>query len=351
MKIAIVGTSNSVIGTKGYIQALKQEHDVIQLSSGRVPFYAGIKTIVENRQLIESCDLLIIDHYINDVNYYGSRLGTEYREHLELYYQLLASLNVNIVNLLFPMQKLEQRDAVDMYHQALSLCHKYKISIIDLNNLDIDNSFYIDHIHLSHDVSYVLGECLNQAFSVQSWPVVTNGSCEAFPFYIVDAKALAEDDKQLGHFKNSLVDVEYFKLEEELSIPRKEHESLIAIGLLRDKDIIGCSGFSLNGKEWALSGFGYFLEKIDERTYGDITLSPLKGSKEVANLMGRDISRGEFTYCYISELFFIDYNLPMQYTSAKREVKNLNVNHFPTLAKKAIDERDSDFELLNLSLS
>lgn len=38
MKIVVLGTSNPVMGNKGFLQLLSISHEVIQLSSGRVPF-------------------------------------------------------------------------------------------------------------------------------------------------------------------------------------------------------------------------------------------------------------------------------------------------------------------------
>lgn len=75
MKIVILGTSDSVMGQKGFVRALRQRHEVVNLSAGRVGVAFHLNRIIEHYEMIESADLLIIDHYINDVNGFGPHLG------------------------------------------------------------------------------------------------------------------------------------------------------------------------------------------------------------------------------------------------------------------------------------
>ncbi len=339
MKIVIVGTSNSVMGNKGYIQALRLDHDVVQLSTGRTPFYTVMNTIMVNKDEVENSDLLIIDHYINDINFYGDRLGNEYREHLELFYKYISSLNVNVLNLMFPIYDLENRSSLDIYHQTKSLCEQFNVSILDLNEVDIPFNYYQDKIHLKHDVSYALGLSMNQGLSHLFLGDVSSGEISDFPFYVLNAKDIASYDNEVGNFENSLVNVDYLKLVNSITIHNTDNHRLVALGLLRDKNVTGCSGFSLNGEYYALNGGGYFMETLDNIVKGDLTISPLNGHKEVRNMMGRGISKGEFTYCYISDFLFIDMNKSIEYTPSKREVYNIDIKNFLQLAERIGGER------------
>ncbi len=348
MKIIVVGTSNSVIGGKGYIEALRLEHEVVQLSSGRTPFYSCMKTILNHKSEIENSDLLIIDHYINDVYFYGAPLGDSYRKHLDLFYSYLSSLNVNILNLMFPIQDFEQIKAIDIYHQTKSLCDKYAISVLDLNEFDVPKEFYRDLIHLTHDVSYALGLSLNKGFSKFDFESVDFGSVSNFPFYSLNASDLPKNRNESGNFKNSLISVDYLKLEHELTVHVPEEHELIALGLLTDKTVDGCSGFILNNEGMGVSGGGYFLETVEKNVCGNFTISPLFGENEVRNMMGRGVSKGLFSYCYIVDFFLLDTGKKMECISAKRKQYRIDISEFSILAKKflSMGNKNSDFPKL-----
>ncbi|MDN2664389.1 hypothetical protein OW492_13515 [Psychromonas sp. 14N.309.X.WAT.B.A12] len=120
MKIIIVGTSNSVMGNKGFIESLRIDNEVIQLSSGRTPFLCTLKTIMLNQKLIESSDILIIDHYINDINFYVLEKGPDYIKMVKDFYIYLSSLNVNVLNLMFPILGLKSRKAYNFMKKLLN---------------------------------------------------------------------------------------------------------------------------------------------------------------------------------------------------------------------------------------
>ncbi|WP_136483248.1 hypothetical protein [Vibrio sp. H11] len=345
MKIFVVGTSNSVMGNKGYIEALRLEHDVVQLSSGRTPFYSCMKTIVNHKDEIESSDLLIIDHYINDVNFYGSLLGEPYKEHLKLFYSYLSALNVNILNLMFPIQDLEQRESIDLYHQTKSLCEQHSISVLDLNKFNIPKEFYSDLIHLTHDVSYALGLSLNKGLSKVDFDNVDFGTVSDFPFYSLSASKIPNNRNKSCTFKNSLICVEYLKLEHEITVHVPKGHKLIALGLLLDKTMNGRSGFELNDEQSGVSGGGYFLETVEQTVCGDFTISPLSGYHEVRNMMGRGISKGLFTYFYIVDFLFFDTERNMEFNSAIRKSYNIDISQFISLSNKfvAIGNREPSF--------
>ena len=107
MKIVVLGTSNSVMGNKGFLQSLSISHEVIQLSSGRVPFYYHVLTLMKHLDVVMEADVVLLDHYVNDVNYYSRMMGDDYHQNLDEFYMSLSSLNVRILNVLFPIFGIE----------------------------------------------------------------------------------------------------------------------------------------------------------------------------------------------------------------------------------------------------
>lgn len=336
MNIVVVGTSNSVMGNNGFIKSLALEHDVTQLSSGRTPFYSCLKTIMINKDLIESADLLILDHYINDVNFYGNQLSFEYRDHLKEFYNYLSALNVEIINLMFPIADLDEQEGAAFYSFTKVLCQKHEISVLDLNLFEIEDDFYIDNIHLNHDVSYALGLALNSYLSSCTWEKPSGGACEQTPFTVLSERDIdLSNIAKIGQFSNSLMELEYLELEKEVTVARPEEDKLIAIGFLRDeKNLEGLSGIRVNGKEYGFEGGGYFMEAMDEDIKGSLTISPLSGFHDVDNLMGRGRSKGEFNYCYLSELMFFNKAIEAHCQPAQRIAKEIRIDSFIPIATR-----------------
>lgn len=52
-----------------YVSALQENHEVVNLSIGRIPVIMHLKMILDRKAEIEQGDLLIIDYYINDMMY------------------------------------------------------------------------------------------------------------------------------------------------------------------------------------------------------------------------------------------------------------------------------------------
>lgn len=75
-----------------YASALKEKHEVIKLSVGRTPVTMHLKMIMEKKEEIEQGDVLIIDHYINDMMYYAAVYKEDYLVHMEDLYKLNRQL-------------------------------------------------------------------------------------------------------------------------------------------------------------------------------------------------------------------------------------------------------------------
>lgn len=324
MKIVVVGTSNSVMGNKGYIEALRQEHEVIQLSLGRVPFFYHIKAITENKGLIESSDLLIVDHYVNDIAVYYEEFGQPYTSYLREFYKFLSTINTHILNLLFPIRDLKKRGSYEFYELVLTLSKEHSLSILDLNQLEFSSHHFQDKIHLTHDVSFLLGVVLCDElpkFLLSSKP--SGGVCNQTPFEIVMSSSI-DSKNELKTYKNSLVEVQYLDLKYGIDI-HKDAE-LVSIGYLKPKEKQGLSGVKINGQQYAMVDSGYYHEAINCPLIGSVAIEPLIGKAlTVPNLKGKDRSHGDFEYCYLTELMFHNKNLPIRIKAANRELIELNV--------------------------
>ncbi|MDN2664390.1 hypothetical protein OW492_13520 [Psychromonas sp. 14N.309.X.WAT.B.A12] len=206
---------------------------------------------------------------------------------------------------------------------------------MDLNKEEIPRNFFKDHIHLNHNVSYALGLSLRKALSEINWEKPYGGTCNSNPFSILTAKDIANTDNGLSNFSNSLISLTFLKFQKTITLQRNENDSLICIGYLSDKRISGRSGVTINEYEYAFSGPGYYMETIDNEIKGNVTLSPISGHKTVPNLMGRGISKGNFNYCYISELVFYNHNTNIDVTpSIKKENRKIQVNDFISIARR-----------------
>lgn len=345
MKIVVVGTSNSIIGSRGYIEALEIEHEVTQLSTGQTPFYAIMKTVISQRVLIEESDLLIIDHYVNDINFYGALLGDNFRTHLEWFYQYLSSVNANVLNLMFPIKNIENSPSIDIYQLTITLCQKYSISVIDLNRKDLPSEYFKDPIHLNHDASYALGLSLNFELHGLHLHKVSGGEINSFPFYTINGCELSTENSEPGIFRNRLVHLRYLDLKEQITIDTPKHHKLIAIGLVKDRNIEELCGFSLNGAEWAIGDNGYYLETFEEPIIGNFEFAPLSGEKTVRNLMGRGVSKGKFSYCYLVDLLFVDERESPKFVEANRQIIDFKLPSFEPIAARILKPSDSTAKL------
>lgn len=340
MNIVIIGTSNSIYGRNGFIKSLKHDHNVIEFLTGRVPIYYHLKTLLINKSTIEDCDLLIIDHYVNDVNFYYDRLGDEYIEKCKIFYDHLSCLNINILNVLFPIFDLKERKSFSFYQKIKELSAEYDISLLDLNLCSFPSIAYKDKIHIHLSLSYIIGLYLSKELIRLKLnndlikPV--NGAINSTPFRTITARDLSQLDKNnhINIFKNSLLSIEYIDLKKTITIKSEDDESFISIGYLRPKENSGNSGVRINNADFGLRGIGYYHEVVNPIKDNYIKIEPIFGNSiELDNLMGRGKSKGEFTYCYIVELFFYNESILFNGKPASRRKFEFNYPHLLELSE------------------
>lgn len=323
MKIVIVGTSNSVMGKKGFIKSLKTQHNVVQLSSGRTPFLCTLKTIMNNLEEIESADLLILDHYINDLNYYVDRLNDDYIVWLKTFYGYLSTVNVQIINILFPIENLHSNKYdLNFYNLIKKLSIDNNISLLDLNTVRFNDICFQDPIHLTEKASYCFGIYLNLKFSAFNDAILKalKGDRKNCPFRLVNANDI-EPRQNVENFSNSLLSIDYICLNHQMVVESKKSERLLSIGYIKPKNKNGNSGLIFDNKCFVgFSGSGYFHEIVDLDIYGDFSIAPITGANDVKNLMDRGHSSGDFDYCYITEFLFFNQDITPCFISSTRQI-------------------------------
>jgi len=252
--IVCIGTSNCVIGRHGFIKSLSKKHNVTNLSIGRSPFYMHITTILRNKTLIEKNDLLIIDHLSNP-NFMNS---FKYNDYLVKFYDLLASLNVNIIIISFP-HLMKKSFFIEHRLKAQKLADDRNLTFIDFKAEYVRREFFSDAQHIHIFSSYIFGEWLSEVVdSLNSLSKPTNGSFSGFE--IITPKNYS------NKFKTSIIDVEYYNLKNK-EIQFKVNGYLLSIEYISN----GINKFTLNDKCYHVDSFekGLYQDSFNEKLYFD----------------------------------------------------------------------------------
>ena len=261
MKIFVIGTSNSVM-RGNYASALKEKHEVINLSVGRTPVIMHLKMIMEKKEEIEQGDVLIIDHYINDMMYYAAAYKEDYWLYVEDLYKLLASLNINVINLLFPIRGYKQHHDFGHYQKIIELGKEYKLSRLDLNKSGFLWDDYTDYTHLKNSKSYEFGLWLGAELSQQSWAKPRDGKILETPYTFVHFQNL-NTNRPVRNFCNSLVNINFIRITETIEVDTQGLGELIGFSYFRTNN--SCDGIWLNERPIVTSNNGYFVDLFDEK--------------------------------------------------------------------------------------
>lgn len=249
--------------TDGYVKALKTKHEVVNFSLGRVPCIYHIKVILERRMEIENCDLLIVDHYINDINRYFKRFGEKHFSYCEDLYAILSSLNVNILNILFPLLNIEKNINNYLYKKILNISTYFNIELIDLNRKYVDELTFRDKLHLRVDLSFNFGSWLGDALDAINWKKPTTGSLIEACYFSIKASDLQYfSENKVENYENSLISINYLELKKNINFSFDKSCQLIAIGYF--KSLNDCDGLIINEEEIILSRDGYLIELLDK---------------------------------------------------------------------------------------
>nr|WP_300309185.1 hypothetical protein [Halomonas sp.] len=317
MKVSIIGTSNSVI-KNGYTQALREKFEVHNLSSGRNPIFFHIKQLLNNAESLMSSDVIIIDHYVNDINFYCNHYQKKkrinnYFYHINNYYKLLSMLGVPVINVMFPIRFLKPGDNNHMRIKRIS--KRYGHNVVDLNETKIEKTHYKDAVHIKPQKSFIFGEHLSEYilnhYSKSKSQNMHHEPSERFrtldslknsPYMVLSADKVKSqsDNVSLENFTNSLISLEYLDGAStgggiKYALPKAfEDSELLSIGYinLAEKP----HGISINDKHgkshrYTLNGKLYYHESFDDpieikdlvhiKTHADTSVG------QFSNLMGR----------------------------------------------------------------
>lgn len=276
LKVVVVGTSNSA--TKfGYVSALKVSCDVQAVVSGRKPVFGVIQSILANINLIRECDVLVLDHYVNDMAIYAKKIPPEiYRPHIQNLYSLLSLLGTPVVNLLLPIRGVEEEDAHLRFIRESSLQHGFML--LDLNRAGFFSHHFKDDLHLRHHVAYLVGMRLSEALRFTHRSDVIDARRpftppDNMPYVLFDAEDIATaNERQTSEYSNSLLSINYLIAEQSgIKIPISSKCNLpveiVSIGML-NKDADGdCSAAKIDvggsSRFIAIDEIGYFHEYLD----------------------------------------------------------------------------------------
>lgn len=230
------------MGLSGFIEALSIGNDVINRSAGRNTIFYHIYQIVKDRDLIETCDVLLIDHYVNDSFFYKDKLGDDYEYFMDIFYSLLSSLNVHIANIMFPITG-EINESVRWI--VREFCERFSISYIDMNELPFRGEHFKDNLHIGRLSSYMLGIFLLSEISGIDEVKPIGGKVNTLPIRVMTAAKISPDFEVL-QFSNRTCSIDYAKLECRVTVPLFDGEQVISVGYFREQDAAGHHGFLFN---------------------------------------------------------------------------------------------------------
>ena len=295
MKIAILGTSNSVMA-RAYVDALRQEHDVLNFSIGRVPAVFHIKTILSAAEKLAKCDVILLDHYVNDINTYLLR-ASNYLQHVESLYALLGRIGRPVLNILFPISDLAMRAESWYVEYVEKLSCSSGFSYVNLNQCSFSFSSFQDELHLKREISYAFGIYLLGCIENTKYqpPNITRETL--LDYRLISARSVAKaNHKNCELFSNSLVNLKYLPVNSSVVICDTNNDEAqlwhaISIGYFNKTDDVSGAQFVTRGATvpFSVGGQGYFHELLPAGVIAtdELQLVPVKMGESYPSLMGR----------------------------------------------------------------
>lgn len=328
MKITVIGTSNSIAGNRGFITALRQHHEVVNLSAGRNSFYFHINCLLERWDDLCNSDLVLIDHCINDINFYARLLGSEYPKALNQFYTMLGFLNTRVVNLLFPW--FPNRKADDPIRDTIiSASEAHGICVLDLQKAGFRAEHFSDMMHLNRAASFFFGSVLSrECVKILQTPKPSGGRMDACPFRRVSIADVTHPDCR-REFSNSIRTLIYSEIRDPLALPMKPSERVMSLGYLMPKGLGYNQGVVINGSRNSFVRFdtGYYHEVVGDQPDGVCKISPVLGEgKSVPGMAGRRAMKGKFGYPLLVDLLVEDRARRIEGIAATRPKIELDVS-------------------------
>lgn len=291
----------------------------------------------------------IIDHYVNDSFFYKDKLGDDYEYYLDIFYNLLSALNVQIVNVMFPIiGKINE----SVRWTVRGFCERFSISFIDMNELPFRSEHFRDNLHIGRLSSYMLGVFLLSGIAGSDKVRPVGGKVNTLPIRVLTAAQMSPDLEVL-QFSNRTCSIDYVKLERQVNVPLLDGEQVASIGYFRGLEALGHHGFLFNDIEIAVNphDYGFFHELVDETESSCFQIGPVVGDRvDVAILAGRGAVSGEFVAPNLVSLLCVDRSTVLNVKPAARTViefdlarlvtsiDSVQTKCMPALSYKAVDK-------------
>lgn len=194
MKILILGTSNSILGEKSYIQALRQHYEVIDLSADRVDIAFHRNRLPEHYRIVEAADLLIVEHDIKGLSCFETQYITDIG--------MMRCLDTLIIAALLPYAPHPSRAT---RFNGLTTTATRNLCLVDLSYIPLKAAHLLDEIHPKSEASYVFGMVLEREIvRLETLPYPSGGAVLATPLQRQPTPDLAPVANQ-PHQENQLM--------------------------------------------------------------------------------------------------------------------------------------------------
>ncbi|AYF02103.1 hypothetical protein PY32053_02506 [Paracoccus yeei] len=274
LRIAVLGTSNSVM-KNGYTTALSSQCEVIRIVSGRKPVFGVLQALMANLDRLRDCDMIVLDHYINDMAFYADHIPPEiYRRHVLNLYALLAAIGTPVVSLLLPLRDLDPGNAHYRFVREEGLRHGF--ALIDLNGQGFKWHHFWDRLHLRHHVAYMVGLRLSEILRLSARTQLLShrrppALPAPLPYTVIPAAEIARaNGLKTQRLTNAILDTDYVDVPvQPIRIPVSDCCSfpveLLSVGLI-NRGTDHSAARLMAGEQprcLAMHEVGYFHEYLD----------------------------------------------------------------------------------------
>ena len=244
MRIVNIGGSNSIRKQSYTYKLIKTNHNLLNYGIGATGSIYGLIQLIKNKA-IGNCDTIIYDYFINDNNNFDQGVS-EVNKVKQTLIELVNLCIENNIKLLFiyiynKSHKINGLyDKSPMYSLYKDFYKKYNITTIDVYDLlyskykDEWSEYYLDASHLSDEGMDILHDEIVDKLKVVTVPKIIKGN----DYNGFNGLNLIKIDNHLKteNFSNSLVDLNYFEIKNELKIEFNKKTSILAIEYLCDID-------------------------------------------------------------------------------------------------------------------
>ena len=244
MRIVNIGGSNSIRKQSYTYKLIKTNHNLLNYGIGAAGSIYGLIQLIKNKA-IGNCDTIIYDYFTNDNNHFRKGINKVSRVNKTLIELVNLCIENNIKLLFVYIYNRDDKinglyDKSPMYSFYKDFSKKYNITTIDVYDLlyskykDEWSEYYLDGSHLSDEGMDILHDEIVDKLKVVTVPKIIKGN----DYNGFNGLNLIKIDNHLKteNFSNSLIDVNYFEIKNELKIKFNKKTSILAIEYLCDID-------------------------------------------------------------------------------------------------------------------